>query len=211
MSFRRNTSPSGASSSTDRLSSLAGRGASRLEDFYSYDEEELATRHSARREGVKTDWLGTEGELIEVDPDYVRSRHDNIFDPDKLRAIAGAVRSGERPSFLVGYGEVSLIDKDTVREDQELFEEGLILVDEPLQPSDVGKLLYTIRDGNHRTFGALIGGETRVWIAPMREQLREVQNYRDAKKKKRVKEFEKGFSKRYVELIRILDRKLREE
>ena len=211
MLFRRSTTASGASSSTEHLSRSAKRGGAQLEDFYSYDDEELATRHSARREGTRTDWLGTEGRMIEVDTDYVRSRHDNIFDPEKLGAIASAVRSGHRPSFLIGYGEVSLIDKRLVQEDQELFEEGAILVDEPLQMSDVGKLLYTIRDGNHRTFGALIGGEQRVWISLMKDQLADVMAYRAAKKGNRVKELEKSFSKGYVDLLRILDRKLRED
>jgi hypothetical protein len=29
---------------------------------------------------------------------------------------------------------------------------------------DLGKLLYSVRDGNHRVFGALLGGEPYVWL-----------------------------------------------
>lgn len=43
---------------------------------------------------------------------------------------------------------------------------------------DLGKCVYTVRDGNHRVFGALLGGETSVWIILSDNQYQEVVSWR---------------------------------
>jgi hypothetical protein len=104
---------------------------------------------------------------------------------------------------------VQIIDKNTIKDQQN--EEWPL--DRELDERDIGKLLYTIRDGNHRTFGALIGGETRVWINLYDNTFQYVKEWRAMKGgvKAKTKHFmeKERWPKSYIDLVRVLDRKLK--
>jgi hypothetical protein len=71
-----------------------------------------------------------------------------IFDPEKLRAVADAVEGGHQPVFYAGYGDVWLED---------------------------GELHAQARDGNHRTFGAMIGGASPAYLIIMSNTLQDLE------------------------------------
>jgi hypothetical protein len=52
---------------------------------------------------------------------------------------------------------------------------------------DLGKLTYTVRDGNHRVFGAILGGETKIWMIVAANQLQDVEQLRKSGRPVRTK------------------------
>ena len=200
-----------AVSDTEALREMSEGGASAasFEDFYDEPAEDLLEQGEPRY-GRRCVWVGPEGKIVEVDPDYVVSLSGNVYDPDKLDAVAGAVRGGidapwggasGRPVLFVGYGTVSLIDEQDVRDNQEMFEAGETLQGRALDEDDIGKLLYRVRDGHHRIFGALLGGETRVWMQLYANQFEDVKKWRRGVKT----------SPDYDALMEILSKKLEED
>lgn len=150
-------------SDVEALAELASGGYGAFDDYYEHwDVDDLDPE--GLRYGRKVIWQVTPGRAVKIDPDYVVSMPENIFDPDKLAAVVDAVQSGEKPVFDVGYGTVRVIGERDVAESQEAFERGETLTQRPLDEDDLGKLLFTVRDGNHRVFGALIAGERHVWM-----------------------------------------------
>lgn len=199
-------------SSTDTLSAIVEYGvAGDFNDIYDGDAEEMLQQGEVRY-GRKVTWVGTTDKMIKVDPDYVRCIEGNTFFPEKLGAVAEAVRDSTantedgKPVFYVGYGTVRLIDKDIVEEDQQYFDDNGVPPDRPLDERDIGKLLYTMRDGNHRVFGALIGGEKHVWMNLADNQLQDVNEWR---KDKRGFKTKRGAA--YAKLMKLLDEKLKSD
>lgn len=43
---------------------------------------------------------------------------------------------------------------------------------------DFGKLTYVVRDGNHRVFGAILGGEYKIWMILAANQFQDVEQWR---------------------------------
>ena len=184
-----------------------------FDDLYDEDPEEL--RHGGEvRHGRKVVWVGGHGRMIQIDPDYVVAIQGNQFDLVKLAAVAEAVREGlgptadGKPVFGVGYGTAMLID-EAVLEIPFGAEEDKFPLDRPLDEQDLGKLLYTVRDGNHRTFGALIGGETKVWMALGANQLQDVIEWRNRSKKPLPEYLRRN--RKHLALMKILDGKLRND
>lgn len=204
-------------SDTESLKALVETGMSDdIEDFYSGDPEGIRLLGNAVRHGSRVEWVGYKGKLIRIDPEYTRSIEGNIFDREKLSAISKSVMEAgrarrEHPVLFVGYGSVSLIDDTAIKEDQDYFKYREIKPDRPLDDRDKGKLMYTIRDGNHRVFGSLIGGERDVWIHLAANDLQSVDEYREAKKKRKLKEFTKSHGPRWVKLLSMLDAKLKND
>lgn len=164
-------------SDVEALAELASGGYGSFDDYYErWDTEDLDPEDL--RYGRKVIWQVTPGRAIKIDPDYVVSMPENIFDPDKLAAIVDAVQSGEKPVFDVGYGTVRVIGERDVAESQEAFERGETLTQRPLDEGDIGKLLFTVRDGNHRVFGALIAGERHVWMHLSDNDVQNVREWR---------------------------------
>lgn len=212
--FAKHARPRKNPSDTQALRSMIegdrGRGRDEdITDFFGLTEQQARKLGDTIRRGLKTNWVGGARSIVQVDPDYVRAVPGNIFYPDKLAAVADAVESGQRPTFVVGYADVTLIDKTSVEEDRELFESGELMSDRPFEESDIGKLKFQIRDGNHRVFGALIGGETKVWVDLEGNRLQEVNEYREAKKAKKLAEYKKAYGPRYVKMMVALDKLLR--
>lgn len=214
-------------SATEALASFADlTEPEALEDFYDGDGEEMLAGASedAIRYGRRVTWIGIPGQMIEIDPNYVVPMWGNVFDAGKLAAVANAVRNGEKPVLGVGFGTVQIIDASTIEEANASMESGDTEwpTDRPFDERDIGKLLYTIRDGNHRTFGALIGGERKVWINLYDNTFQLVKQWRamldGVKSKKKRAEIIHDFfigaerwPQSYVDLISRLDQKLRED
>lgn len=157
---------------TLRAISEGSASAENFEGFYSQSAAETLEKGDAHF-GRRSVWVGPRGKCVRIDPNYVLPMPGNQFDPDKLDAVAGAVRGGleppagderGRPVFFVGYGTVQIISERDVEESREAFDRNETWLDAPLEDEDVGELLYTVRDGNHRVFGALMGGETAIWM-----------------------------------------------
>lgn len=180
-----------------------------ITSFYGLSEEEANEYGDTIMRGRKTNWVGRKGALVQVDPNYVRAIQGNIFDATKLAAVADAVSEGQRPTFVVGYGEVGVIDEDDIDEDQEAFENGELMSERPFDKRDIGKLRFQIRDGNHRVFGALLGGETKVWIHLTPNLLQEVGEYREAKRTRKLAAYKKKFGPRYTKRMDAIDKLLR--
>lgn len=89
-----------------------------------------------------------DGSVVPINPENVNAMPENIFDPEKLRAVADAVEGGHQPVFYAGYGDVWLED---------------------------GELHAQARDGNHRTFGAMIGGASPAYLIIMSNTLQDLE------------------------------------
>ncbi len=152
-------------------------------------------------------WIGQDGHMLRVDPDYLEHVDGNIFDFDKLRAIKqGIEQADEKLVFYAPYGTAQTIGLNEVREsiqyqEYDTTERPLTTGDEDLdaflanedeyiednydeddweevtadlnrqlveaeenEDGDLGQITVTIRDGNHRAFGALMAGERYLWV-----------------------------------------------
>ena len=208
-----------------RPNPAAGAGAPQLfdlhaeyasaDDFDLFYGEPLSRSEVAtydRYPGRRVTWLGERGRMLKVLPGYVSPRPDNIFDPQKLGAVAAAVREGRRIVTPAPYAHVMLIDADLVahmrrqRRHGRLWEDGVaraftsgdpaidlyledperaaeeegvegaglarwrakmarrVAVAEKAKRGDFGRYWARVRDGNHRLFGALMGGEPYGWV-----------------------------------------------
>jgi len=158
--------------------------------------------------GKNVIWIGAEGRMLQVDPEYVLHLDGNIFYPDKLASVVSGVKDAtERVGFVAPYGTVSFIDPDDIKESVEYADDtgfeaytagdddlDAFIVDpgaaieeraemEDISPAaaksyfetelaaaveakdgDLGAMVVTIRDGNHRAFGSLVAGEPHVWV-----------------------------------------------
>jgi hypothetical protein len=185
-------------------------------------------------------WIGDKGKMVRADPDYMQHIWGNIFDENKVAAVAMAVRQHpKRIYFYAPYGTASRIDLQAVKESIEYAEdEGLDRpyttgddeLDEYLADpethldaygapgdeeydeekrdmdaqlkqavedgdGDLGEWVVTVRDGNHRAFGAILGGEPYVYV---RLEDNQYQDLMHAKKKGTLTEEQ-------AELLEMLD------
>lgn len=180
-----------------------------ISSFFGLTEEEAREHGDVIRHGNKTSWVGRKGSILKINPDFARAVYGNIFDPQKLAAVSDAVSSGSNPTFIVGYADVVLIDASRVEDDQSAYESGELMTDRPFDKRDIGKLYYQIRDGNHRVFGSLIGGETDVWVHLYDNTLQEVNEYRAAKKAKKLAAYKKTHGANQTKRMAMLDAELR--
>ncbi len=196
----------------DELEALAADGdGADLGEFYEATAEGDDTEDPQYLcRGRNVWWNGTEGHMMKVPARDLVPIEGNIFYPEKLAAVAQAVRRARRPLvFDAPYGHPSLIDRDRIQESIQYARDGDPLVpvystgDEDLDEylldpkdtlgkfgkpgskryekakaereeaiedarrrglGDFGRLGVQVRDGNHRAFGAVLGGESHVWI-----------------------------------------------
>jgi hypothetical protein len=74
-------------------------------------------RHYPKYKGKHVTWLGYDDKRVrKVDPRYVTARPDNIFDPEKLKAVAQYVRSNEDVEMFTAVAEGRTIDLDYISE-----------------------------------------------------------------------------------------------
>ncbi len=72
------------------------------------------------------------------------------------------------PDYVLTTGDSDLddylVDPDDFDEEEQAESEELLTEAVANGEGDLGKLVYTIRDGNHRAFGALLAGEPYIWM-----------------------------------------------
>jgi len=87
--------------------------------------------------GRNVAWIGTEGRMLRVDPEYALHISGNIFYPDKLSAVVkGVVEHPERVYFVAPYGTISKVDLYRVKESIEYAETGDDEMDMPYSTGD---------------------------------------------------------------------------
>ena len=103
-------------------------------------------------------WIGIKGRMLRLQPnmeDRIHPVEGNIFDDEKLCAIADAPSVYDfKIPFICGYCEVYTMDCESVLSamsynDYDYYEP---------DADDVGEVHIQLRDGNHRTIGALASG-----------------------------------------------------
>jgi len=172
-------------------------------------------------QGRRVLWLGTEGKMLWVPARYLVPIDGNIFYGDKIRELAGLVRSSSQDDPLplrAAYGMATVIGPLDVAESiqyddmrtwttgdedldawladpeswldeyaaddehrAELQAEMEDELDEAVENNagDLGKVSFQVRDGNHRVFGSLLGGEEGAWVLLADNQHQEVLAGRD--------------------------------
>ena len=133
-----------------------------LEDHY----PETAADTLEGDRGDRVFWAGnvgymgpTDGTMVPVAAEYLTPIWGNIFDSDKLSAL---VQAAQERSIVVtpGYANFNVITANDVRESQEYEDD-----DEVVRTrADIGQLEAQVRDGNHRTFAALLAGSDFSWV-----------------------------------------------
>jgi len=194
------------------VTEIAEQGYGEFEDYFPASAAgEMDTDQGDAYHGRNVIWLGDEGRMFRVDPDYLTHIWGNIFDEDKLAAVVNGIEQAEeRVTFFAPYGQVTKVGLDEVRESiqyaddegldrplstgdeeldqylidpEEVLEEYADPDDEPKEfaskkaefdrqlreavdsdEGDLGSWTATIRDGNHRAFGALVAGEPYIWM-----------------------------------------------
>lgn len=158
------------------------------------------------RPGSSVTWWVEPGEAVWIEARYLRPISGNVFHSGKLSAVASAVRRGDSIDLYPGYGQVYQITPGRIAESiqyQEYdpgppFTTGDPVLDQWLgsgedsmdprmlerlqravasRSGDLGQWAAVVRDGNHRTFGAILGGEPRV---PVRLYDNDVQDLRES-------------------------------
>ena len=180
-----------------------------ITNYYAMAEQQALQHGDTKRYGRRVVWVGMEGALIEIDSRYARALDCNVFYPRKLSAIVNAIKSGQRPTLVVGYGDVGVITKLDVEQDQAAFARGELMTDRPLNESDIGQFIYRIRDGNHRVFGAFLAGETTAWMHLSKSRLQDITEYRLAKRARKLAALKEKYNPRYVKNLALIDQKLR--
>lgn len=180
-----------------------------ITNYYAMTEQQALQHGDTKRYGRGVVWVGMEGALIEVDGKYARAIYGNVFDRKKLGSIVNAIETRQRPTLVVGYGDLHTITETDVREDQAAFDRGELMTDRPLDESDIGQFIYQIRDGNHRVFGAFLAGEKKAWIHLSKNRLQDVTEYRLAKRARKLTAFKEQHGASYTKELARIDQKLR--
>ena len=105
-------------------------------------------------------WLGQEGRMLRLtqgELDFIHPIERNIFNLDKLCAIAESVKYvDEKIPLECGYASVyfrdccDILEMKEYEEDYEYYE---------WSADDANEVYFQLRDGNHRTIGALAAGD----------------------------------------------------
>jgi hypothetical protein len=118
--------------------------------------------------GKKVIWLGRAGEMVRVTADELRATPDNLFDLSQLVATATYMKEGgavfEAPPARVDgvVDEAFVDDTKSYQADGELFKYAGMT--RAFTKGDLGTLVFSLRNGNHRAFAAFLAGEPFVWI-----------------------------------------------
>lgn len=126
-----------------------------------FDEHKLgavgkSVKQSRRKELPTIAMMAGYGQVHRLDPEWIAEsqayRDDNIGDP---------FTTGDRQldEWLVRRYNQENDDEEENQEMEELLAEAVAS-----SQGDLGKWTATVRDGNHRTFGAVLGGEERVAV-----------------------------------------------
>ena len=222
---KRRRNPSTLESLRESIHGYGSEWASKFDDFYPQSASGELRPHKTEKlyKGQKVHWIGQSGHMVKVTPDYVKNLEGNVFDPEKLAAVAWFIRRSPEPVVMrPGYGQVVastsiddiaeslqyakdaalfgedrtlstgdesldsyLKDPETYlddnlgyysgpgseSEDEDVAKAGFRTEMEEMKAEairegwgDLGERRFTVLDGNHRTFGALLAGEPYAWI-----------------------------------------------
>ena len=186
------------------LSMKADEGFGDFDDFYSY--ELRPTSIETAYFGRNVIWIGDEGKMLRVRASEIEPIESNIFDADKLYAVRDALDNHpERIYMHPGYVMATQVGPAHVQESIEYEDNPLTTGDDGLdawlvdnddcwgfdsqkeaqealdqavldRDGDLGSWRYQLRDGNHRAWGALLGGEPYIYVYLYENQ------YEDAKR-----------------------------
>lgn len=125
-----------------------------------------------------------DGTMVPVEARYVQAMPGNIFYGDKFSALVESIRDGDQPIVRPGYGHFSLVDRTVIRESREYAGDDL---GEPYDDDDLGELTVQVRDGNHRTFAALVAGAPFAWVMLSDNDKQEIFNPHPSRKRAKDK------------------------
>jgi len=115
-------------------------------------------------------WLGEEGRMLRLtqdELDFIYPIERNTFNLKKLCAIAESVKyADEKIPLNCGYAAVSFKDCCNILEMQE-YEDDYEYYE--WSADDANEVYFQIRDGNHRTIGALATGDDAYVYLMLRE------------------------------------------
>jgi len=121
-------------------------------------------------------WIGDPGRMLKLYAEDVVPIDGNIFYPEKLTAVASVSQwnDGDKIPLIPGYGIPVIMDEERIEEAFEYQEYDLYY-----RPDydDDGEILVQVRDGNHRTFGALLSGEPYVYVKVDSSTYRDYENW----------------------------------
>ena len=114
-------------------------------------------------------FIGPKGRCLKIYADDLVPLEGNIFYDEKLKAVAEAPNVFDfKIPFFVGFVDLFSLDCDEILEfTEQKLEDG----DEDLRyddflhltSEDVDNIFFQLRDGNHRSWGALLSGEEHIY------------------------------------------------
>jgi hypothetical protein len=122
----------------------------------------------------------TDGRMVPIEARYLEPMPLNIFDPDKLAALVGAIRDGERPVVRPGYIHAGVVTRSGIEESREYARDiEMQSYALPYDDDDLGALTGQVRDGNHRSFAGLVAGADVAWVLLSDNDVQSLMNERD--------------------------------
>lgn len=98
-------------------------------DFHDYYDKdwEYEEKFSTKYYGKNVIWIGEEGRMLRVSPDYISPREDNIFNWDKLQAVRDYIlQSSGKVKLDAAIADVIVIDRILIEETQEGAKSGRV-------------------------------------------------------------------------------------
>jgi hypothetical protein len=140
--------------------------AGNLEDYY---PETARGELGPESHGDRVFWAGrgyqrigyvgpTDGRMLPIPSRYASPISGNTFDGAKMGALVRAIKEGADPVVHPGYAMLGLVTKTDVDEGVEYGDP------RPYTSDDIGEVNADVRDGNHRTFAALLAGAPFTWV-----------------------------------------------
>ena len=105
-------------------------------------------------------FVGPKGRLLKVYAEDLQPVQGNVFYADKLKGLAVA------PKFVDFKIPLHVGFVDPWEMDDQMYQEAVDYEDDFYEPDedDIGEVFFKLRDGNHRTLGALLSGEPYAYV-----------------------------------------------
>jgi len=107
-------------------------------------------------------WFGDQGRMLKIDINNTVALEDNVFDWEKLSAVARAPDVFDfKIPFHVGYVQVLSLDCCDILD--AMADSSRFPYYDP-SPDDRDMVYFQLRDGHHRTLGALLSGDSYAYV-----------------------------------------------
>lgn len=129
--------------------------------------------------------LGVKGRMLRVYPEQAIPIEGNIFDYDKLCAVAESPNyTDHKIPFYTSLISPFYMRENDIAEALNYQEQGHSWIENAVfDEDDEGEVFFQVRDGNHRLFGMLLSGEPYVWAMITSNDYQEYKEWvRDGKK-----------------------------